>query len=100
MLFSHCHRLFLKDMVAALGETTGHLSLVQMRDRMLQDPTGRRILRERPKINSRTIDLVGLRGLPDGTLGREYVRWLDAEGVSPDTRDQVRRCVTRWIERQ
>ncbi|RUS14829.1 ubiquinone biosynthesis protein Coq4 [Endogone sp. FLAS-F59071] len=77
-------------MIAALGETTGHLFLAQMRDRMLQDPTGRRILRERPKINSWTIDLVRLRELPDGSLGREYMRWLDAEGVSPDTRDQVR----------
>jgi ubiquinone biosynthesis protein COQ4 len=57
---------------------------------MLSDPTGRRILRDRPRITSQTLSLEYLRSLPDNTVGRAYVSWLDREGVSPDTRDQVR----------
>ena len=31
-----------------------------------------------------------LRTLPSSTVGRTYAAWLDREGVSPDTRSQVR----------
>jgi ubiquinone biosynthesis protein COQ4 len=31
-----------------------------------------------------------LRTLPENTVGRTYAEWLDREGVSPDTRDNVR----------
>lgn len=78
------------ETVAYLGEATGPYFLGRMRDKMLVHPTGRRILREKPIINSQTMDLERLRGLPDGTFGREYVRFLDDEGVSPDTRVPVR----------
>jgi ubiquinone biosynthesis protein COQ4 len=57
---------------------------------MLSNPTGRRILRDRPRITSKTLDLEYLRSLPEHTVGRNYITWLDREGVSPDTRDVVR----------
>lgn len=57
---------------------------------MLAHPTGRRILRLRPRINSHTISVEKLRALPPNTVGRAYVGWLDREGVSPDTRSEVR----------
>ncbi len=31
-----------------------------------------------------------LRKLPENSVGRAYIDWLDREGVSPDTRSQVR----------
>lgn len=31
-----------------------------------------------------------LRSLPDNSVGRTYAAWLDREGVTPDTRTQVR----------
>ena len=31
-----------------------------------------------------------LRAMPENTVGRAYVGWLDREGVSPDTRDSVK----------
>ena len=31
-----------------------------------------------------------LRNLPENSVGRTYAAWLDREGVTPDTRDQVR----------
>ncbi|KAF9194737.1 Ubiquinone biosynthesis protein [Haplosporangium sp. Z 767] len=77
------------DMVAALGETTGGIFLERIRDQMLQDPEGRRILRERPTITSESMQLNKLRELPDGTFGREYVRFLDDQQVTPDTREPV-----------
>lgn len=33
--------------------------------------------RERPRIRLSTLDMARLRGLPDGSLGREYVRFLE-----------------------
>jgi ubiquinone biosynthesis protein COQ4 len=57
---------------------------------MLSDPTGRRILRDRPRITSQSLNLDYLRSLPENSVGRSYVTWLDREGVSPDTRSAVR----------
>ncbi|TPX72982.1 hypothetical protein SpCBS45565_g00141 [Spizellomyces sp. 'palustris'] len=79
-----------QETVAYLGEATGPFFLARARDKMLVHPVGRRILRERPAINTTTLDLDRLRGLPDGTFGREYVRFLDTEHVSPDTRVPVK----------
>ncbi|XP_061460265.1 ubiquinone biosynthesis protein COQ4 homolog, mitochondrial [Rhineura floridana] len=74
------------DMVAVLAETTGYLALKKLRDRMRNDHEGYRILQERPRIRLSTLDVAGLQALPDGTLGREYVRFLDDNRVSPDSR--------------
>lgn len=57
---------------------------------MLASPDGRRILRDRPRITSKTLSLPKLRQLPENSVGRAYVGWLDREGVSPDTRSAVR----------
>jgi ubiquinone biosynthesis protein COQ4 len=79
------------DMIAALGEATATPYFIyRLRDVMLASPTGRRILRERPRITSETLSVTYLRSLPANTVGRAYVDWLDREGVSPDTRDTVR----------
>ncbi|KFY35379.1 hypothetical protein V494_05974 [Pseudogymnoascus sp. VKM F-4513 (FW-928)] len=78
------------DMVAALGEATATPYFIyRLRDSMLADSTGRRILRNRPRITSKTMSLEYLRTLPENTVGRAYADWLDREGVTPDTRDQV-----------
>ncbi|KFV64075.1 hypothetical protein N307_02435, partial [Dryobates pubescens] len=74
------------DMVAVLGETTGCLALRSLRDKMKHHPEGYRILQERPRIRLSTLDMARLQGLPDGSLGREYVRFLEHNKVSPDTR--------------
>lgn len=57
---------------------------------MLSSPTGRRILRDRPRITSQTLSLAQLRLLPANSVGATYAAWLDREGVSPDTRDPVK----------
>ena len=77
------------DMIAALGETTGAPALPRLREQMLGSVEGRRILRERPRINSETVDMERLSRLPQGTFGRAYMSWLDRCGVTPDSREPV-----------
>ena len=79
------------DLIAALGEATATPYFIyRLRDAMLMSPTGRRILRDRPRISSKTLSMEYLRSLPSNTVGRAYAEWLDREGVSPDTRDNVK----------
>lgn len=78
------------DLIAALGEATATPYFIyRLRDAMLSDPTGRRILRDRPRITSETLRLPYLRSLPENSVGYTYATWLDREGVSPDTRSRV-----------
>ncbi|TKA72957.1 Ubiquinone biosynthesis protein coq4, mitochondrial, partial [Cryomyces minteri] len=79
------------DLIAALGEATATPYFIyRLRNAMLSSPTGRRILRDRPRISSQTMSMTYLRTLPENSVGRSYAAWLDREGVSPDTRDQVK----------
>ncbi|KAG5294970.1 ubiquinone biosynthesis protein COQ4 [Histoplasma ohiense] len=78
------------DLIAALGEATATPYFIyRLRDVMLSDPTGRRILRNQPSIGSKTLSVEYLRSLSPNTVGRTYVDWLDREGVGPDTRAKV-----------
>ncbi|KAK4229953.1 putative ubiquinone biosynthesis protein coq-4 [Podospora fimiseda] len=79
------------DLIAAFAESTATPYFIyRLRDAMLSSPTGRRILRDRPRITSTSLNLPYLRSLPPNTVGRTYISWLDREKVSPDTRAQVR----------
>lgn len=83
--------IHLEDLIAALGETTATPYFIyRLRDAMLSSPTGRRILRDRPRITSQTISVSHLRTLSANSVGRAYVGWLEREGMSPDTRDSVK----------
>ncbi len=57
-------------------------SFERVLDRVLADPTGRQILEERRSLLAALSDRARLRALPDGTLGREYARFMDAEALS------------------
>lgn len=77
--------------IVALGESTAiKLILKNLQKKMLLDKIGREILYEKPKITSNSLNLNYLRSLPDNTIGKNYINWLDKEGVSPDTRVQVK----------
>jgi ubiquinone biosynthesis protein COQ4 len=77
------------DMVAAVGDLTSGPVLPGLRDKMLASQEGRRILKQRPKINTHTVDMTKLALLPEGTFGHAYVTWLERCGVTPDTREPV-----------
>lgn len=82
-------------MIAALGETTAGPSLSHLRDRMLENAEGRSILKERPRINSTTVNMDDLARYPEGTFGRTYVTWLERCGVTPDTRAPVGQIIKK-----
>lgn len=79
------------DMIATLSEVSAGPFLPRLRDQMLESESGRRLLRERPRITSQSVQLEVLQNLPEGTVGKEYVRWLAWCKVTPDTRMPVRR---------
>jgi ubiquinone biosynthesis protein COQ4 len=79
------------DLIASLGEATAKPYFISRLHRaMLSDPTGRRILRDKPRITSKNMRLEELREYPENNVGKAYAAWLDREGVTPDTRDPVR----------
>lgn len=79
------------DMVAALSEATAQPFFInRLRDQMLAHPVGRQILKDRPRITSKSMSLEYLRSLPRNSVGYTYGAWLDREGVTPDTRDATR----------
>lgn len=79
------------EFIVALGESTAITPVLRkIQTEMLSDPIGRQILRERPRITSTSLDLDYLRSLPDDSVGNTYIKWLDREGVSPDTRVAVK----------
>lgn len=79
------------DMVAAMGETTAIGPILRnTRDRMAKDKTGRWLLEKKPRVTDSTIDREKFRSLPDGTFGREYVRFLDDLNTHPDAREPVK----------
>lgn len=59
-------------------------SFEHLYQRTLADPSGARILDERRDILPILQNREALRALPDGTLGHEYARFLDDEGLSAD----------------
>ena len=58
------------DMVAVNGEVAGGPALSYMHSRMKESSEGRLILKERPRITTKTVDYDALAALPEGTLGR------------------------------
>jgi len=63
-------------MVATFGETTGEEALKRMFQEMSQHPEGSMILREKPTINTETVDIDALGRLSENTFGYAYYRFL------------------------
>ena len=72
------------DQVLLLAQTVNLAAVVRAVARIDETPAGRALLEERPLIDRRHVDFGALARLPDGTLGREYVRFLDDNGITPD----------------
>ena len=66
----------IEDMVAVMGETTGHLALTNIYRNMLSDSEGKQIIEDNPRINSNTIDIEKLSTLPEESFGRHYYHFL------------------------
>jgi ubiquinone biosynthesis protein COQ4 len=66
--------------VDALSGRNGERNLARLRRRK----SGKELLRDRPDLLSRLTDRAALQSLPEGTLGREYLRFLDSEGITAE----------------
>jgi ubiquinone biosynthesis protein COQ4 len=77
------------DMVATLGEVSGEVACIQIRERMKVHPIGRKILQERPTIDSQKLPLEVLLKLPVSTLGHQYALFMKNNGITADTRAPV-----------
>lgn len=65
------------DMIACLGETTGREALEKMLHYMRSTEEGQRILVEKPRINTRTVDMEALKKMPEHTFGYTYVKFME-----------------------
>ncbi|XP_058797043.1 ubiquinone biosynthesis protein COQ4 homolog, mitochondrial-like isoform X2 [Phymastichus coffea] len=77
------------DMIACLGETTGETALNHCLRQMMASEEGQRILNDKPRINTATVDLDYLKSLPAATVGKTYSDFLENNKVSPDDRPAV-----------
>jgi ubiquinone biosynthesis protein COQ4 len=66
--------------IDALDGTAPHRLYLRMR----MSPTGSRILREQPDIVPRLADRAALAALPEGSLGRAYLAFVEREGISAE----------------
>ncbi|KJR86919.1 ubiquinone biosynthesis protein coq4 [Sporothrix schenckii 1099-18] len=78
------------DLIATLGEVSAGPVVRRLRDTMLADPTGRQILRDRPRITSASWPLGELLAMPKNTVGYVYGHYRQRYHMSPDVRDAVR----------
>ncbi|XP_050072781.1 uncharacterized protein LOC126560874 [Anopheles maculipalpis] len=78
------------DMIACLGETTGREALEKMLYYMRLSEEGQQILSEKPRINTRTVDMEALKTLPENTFGYTYVKFMEDNNITPDSRMEVR----------
>lgn len=65
------------DMIAALGETTGVEALKKLHDGMYSSEEGQRILKDKPRINTKTVNFDELKSMPENTLGFQYYKFLN-----------------------
>lgn len=67
-------------LIESMSGTSPHRLLLKMR----KSERGARVLREEPNIVPLLADREGLRKLPEGSLGRAYLAFVESEGISPE----------------
>lgn len=72
------------DQVLVFAQAVNARAIARAVAKVGQTEEGRRLFAEMPRIDRQHVDYDALRRLPDGTLGREYVRFLDDNGISPE----------------
>lgn len=70
--------------VFTIIESLAGRSQLELYNRFLSEPSGQRLLQDRPQILEKLADRAYLESLPAGSLGRAYLAFLDREGITPD----------------
>lgn len=77
------------DLLSILTQVSSGPSLAHLLESMRSTESGRRLLIERPSVNSATVDVAYLANLERGQFGREWIEWLKENGVGPDGRAEA-----------
>ncbi|EPQ31342.1 uncharacterized protein PFL1_01526 [Pseudozyma flocculosa PF-1] len=77
------------DLLSILTQVSSPPSLPHLLALMRSTESGRRLLVQRPSINSDTVDVEYLSQLKRGQFGREWIEWLKENGVGPDGRAEA-----------
>ncbi|SOV09960.1 Ubiquinone biosynthesis protein COQ4, mitochondrial [Ustilago sp. UG-2017a] len=77
------------DLLSMLTQVSSRPSLAHLLELMRSTESGRRLLIERPSVNSETVDVDYLASLERGKFGREWIEWLKENGVGPDGRAEA-----------
>jgi ubiquinone biosynthesis protein COQ4 len=77
------------DQVLVFTQAMNHARLARVAAEIERTPEGAKLFAERPRIDRKHVDFDALRRLPDGTLGREYPRFLDDAGITPDVFEEL-----------
>lgn len=77
------------DQVLVFTQAMNHGRLARIAERIEHTPGGAELFAAKPRIDRRHVDFDALRRLPDGTLGREYTRFLDDSGITPDVFEEL-----------
>src|SRR5688572_13931947 len=72
------------DQVLVFAQAINAGAIARNARRIETTAEGRALFAERPRIDREHVDFDALRRLPDGTLGREYARFLDDNGITPE----------------
>jgi ubiquinone biosynthesis protein COQ4 len=80
--------------VFTIIESLSGNTLQRIGDRMQRDAVGSRLIAARPDIVDRLADHEGLARLPEGSLGRAYLAFVEREGISPEG---IRAAATRGM---
>jgi ubiquinone biosynthesis protein COQ4 len=67
-------------LIDSISGTAPHRLLFRLR----RTESGARLLRDQPDIVPLLTDRAGLRALPEGSLGRAYLAFVESEGITPE----------------
>src|SRR6185436_14469405 len=70
--------------VFLIGLVVNAGSFARFARRFVSTETGARLMREKPTIDTSTVDFKALRAMPEDTLGGAYARYLESNGLDPD----------------
>ncbi len=77
------------DQVLVLTQAVNAGRVARAVEELEATEAGRWLFATRPRIDRTHVDFDALRSLPDGTLGREYTRFLDDNGITPDAFEEL-----------
>lgn len=78
------------DRIAGLGDVTSFPVLYRLKRDLLSTDAGRKLLRDKPILTSKTLDPNYLKTLPQNSLGFGYFNYMNDHGFSADERNIVR----------